>query len=162
MGWTKGYGGGKLAGAGESDAPCPTPNAGAANNVGGYNKGKKTPGFKQGGDQDPKKKKGFGPILVCYHCKKSGHVWTECRTKPEGWEPKDEDKAAADKMRADRIAQSNAAKAKTVSGEGSASAARSNPDSIAKASPPSESKAHTSKGVKVLKASEGKVSRPEV
>jgi hypothetical protein len=132
LGWTKGYGGAKAAGAGESP-DASNPSTGGANKAGGDPPYKRPDNAKKGGVKPPGMRKGMGPNLVCYHCKKSGHVWTECRTKPEGWEPSDEDKAEADKLRAARLEQS--AKAKAANGarnkgesdvQGNASAATAN------------------------------------
>ena len=130
LGWTKAYAAARVAGAGESPESSNTP-FGAANKGEGASPGKRFENAKQGGAPKQFKKKGLGPILVCYCCKKSGHVWTECRNKPDGWEPKDEDKAEADKKRAERMAQSKAAKAARAGGqagessfEGNASAVR--------------------------------------
>jgi hypothetical protein len=116
LGWTKGYGGAKAAGGSES-SDASNPSTGGANKAGGDPPFKRPDNAKKGGAKPPGTRKGMGPNLVCYHCKKSGHVWTECRTKPEGWEPSDEDKAEADKLRAARLEQS--AKAKAANGTGS-------------------------------------------
>ena len=38
----------------------------------------------------------------CFYCKKRGHGWQECRTKPEGWAPTEQDRAEIRKRREDQ------------------------------------------------------------
>jgi gag-polypeptide of LTR copia-type len=154
LGWTKGYAAAKVASAGESDAKD-KPAVGLANKAGGSppSKGKEKP--KQGGAPKEVKKQGEGLLFVCYCCKKSGHVWTKCRNKPDGWVPSDEDKAEADRLRAQRIAQSNAARAKSAGDQASASAASGSTSAPKPASSSGEKPPQSS-------ASEGLVTLPQV
>jgi hypothetical protein len=99
LGWTRRGGQAKVSqGTGESSDPQ---NAQAHFAGGKDNKGKKpyegnnkAKGEEKPGQDRPKK------AVVCFFDLKVGHSWQECRSKPEGWQPSDEDvKKAMDKKR---------------------------------------------------------------
>jgi hypothetical protein len=109
LGWTKGHARAKTANAGENPEAPPAMGRGAFKAEGEYH-GKRPENYQQGGARQPAKVKGLGPSVVCYHCKKSGHVWHVCRTKPDGWEPSAQDVSEAERMRGIRLDQSGKAK----------------------------------------------------
>lgn len=58
-------------------------------------------------------------LVVCWHCKRSGHLWGSCPTRPSGWRPTDADRAEGERLRAERTAQSRADKAQAAAARSS-------------------------------------------
>ncbi len=102
-----------------SSAPFPIPIASPA---GGWKQG----GQKGKGDQHkiPKVR-----IVVCYFCKKAGHVCSACRdpSKPAGWQPTAEDKAEADRIILQRVQQGQRDRAALAAHGGEAGGSYSQP-----------------------------------
>jgi hypothetical protein len=86
LGWTRRGQAKAVQGQGESPPPLPA----QANQAKGKDfKGKKPyEGNRERGEE--KKEKGKKAV-VCFFDLKVGHSWPECRNKPEGWEPSEED-----------------------------------------------------------------------
>jgi hypothetical protein len=137
LGWVKRQGGAHAAGgstdSGESSPPSTrkakparsTSPGASAHEAGGNYKGKgpQVPKNSWKG-KDAAKEQPSGKPLICYHCLKTGHIWHKCKTKPENWEPTEEQKAKAEEIRLKRWEQSQHAKAAQASGSGTSSSAR--------------------------------------
>jgi hypothetical protein len=105
LGWTRKHPGGAFHAKGEEEhnnplsfpaAPRACACAGTPRDSG---KGKRVKKEHNGGAVLPARKN-----FVCYHCLKSGHTWTHCRTRPAEWKPTAEDKQKADRIRDEREA----------------------------------------------------------